>query len=135
MSVGKRSSRASAHAGAGVEPVARLRPTAGSDRVLPTRVAKVQCARILAAAMGVATELGYGAMSTARVSARAGVSRKTFYELFADREDWDCRAYKRLNAVNTSFLSTTSTRSGLAGWGRINHAPGGARSGRHHRAE
>ncbi len=87
MPTAKRSSRASAHAGVGVEPVARLRPAANGTRVLPTRVAEVQRARILAAAMEIASELGYGAMSTARVSARAGVSRKTFYDLFADRED------------------------------------------------
>ena len=83
MVAGKRSSRA----GVVVEPVVRLRPAAGGGRVPATRVAEVQRARILAAAVGIASELGYGAMSTARVSARAGVSRKTFYELFENRED------------------------------------------------
>ena len=83
MVAGKRSSRA----GVVVEPVVRLRPAAGGGRVPLTRVAEVQRARILAAAVEIAIELGYGAMSTARVSARAGVSRKTFYELFENRED------------------------------------------------
>jgi AcrR family transcriptional regulator len=83
---GKRSSRTSA--GRAVESVLRLRPgTSGGDCVLPSRVAEVQRARILVAAVEIASELGYGAMSAGRVSARAGVSRKTFYELFEDRED------------------------------------------------
>jgi AcrR family transcriptional regulator len=42
---------------------------------------------MLSAAAHVVGELGYGGMSVARVTARAGVSRRTFYELFEDRED------------------------------------------------
>jgi AcrR family transcriptional regulator len=49
-------------------------------------VTEVQRARILSAAARVATDLGYGGMSVARVASRAGVSRRTFYELFEDRE-------------------------------------------------
>jgi AcrR family transcriptional regulator len=51
------------------------------------RVAEIQRARMLTAAAEVVSEFGYGGMSTARVSSRAGVSRKTFYDLFIDRED------------------------------------------------
>ena len=42
---------------------------------------------MLAAAVEVISELGYGGMSVARVTDRAGVSRRTFYDLFEDRED------------------------------------------------
>ncbi len=42
---------------------------------------------MLSAAAEVVSEVGYPGMSTGRVSARAGVSRKTFYDLFADREE------------------------------------------------
>ncbi len=52
-----------------------------------TRVTEIQRARMLSAAAHVVGELGYGGMSVARVTARAGVSRRTFYELFEDRED------------------------------------------------
>jgi AcrR family transcriptional regulator len=83
MAAGKRPSRASV--GVGVESLVRLRPVVGGR--VQVRVAGVQRARLLAAAVEVVRELGYGAMSTARVSARAGVSRKTFYDLFEDRED------------------------------------------------
>jgi predicted DNA-binding transcriptional regulator AlpA len=48
----------------------------------------VQRARLLAAAVEVVSEFGYGGMSMARVTTRAGVSRKTFYDLFEDREDY-----------------------------------------------
>ncbi len=41
---------------------------------------------MLAAAVQVVGELGYEKMSVARVTARAGVSRRTFYDLFEDRE-------------------------------------------------
>jgi AcrR family transcriptional regulator/DNA-binding MarR family transcriptional regulator len=51
------------------------------------RVAEVQRARLLAAAADVVSEVGYAGMSMVRVTGRAGVSRKTFYDLFTDRED------------------------------------------------
>jgi AcrR family transcriptional regulator len=50
-------------------------------------VGEVQRARMLAAAVQVVGELGYERMSVARVTARAGVSRRTFYDLFEDREE------------------------------------------------
>ncbi|HEY5044526.1 MAG TPA: TetR family transcriptional regulator [Solirubrobacteraceae bacterium] len=50
-------------------------------------MSEFQRVRLLTAAVEVVSEVGYRGMSTARVSARAGVSRKTFYDLFADRED------------------------------------------------
>jgi AcrR family transcriptional regulator len=51
------------------------------------RVADYQRQRLLKAALGVAAESGYGAMSATAVVTRAGVSRKTFYDLFADRDE------------------------------------------------
>ena len=55
---------------------------------LPRRqVTEIQRARILAAAVEVVEELGYAGMTVAQVIGRAKVSRKTFYDLFADRQD------------------------------------------------
>jgi AcrR family transcriptional regulator len=62
-----------------------LRP--GANGVLRTHVTEVQRARMLTAAVDVVGELGYPGMSVARVTSRAGVSRRTFYDLFEDRED------------------------------------------------
>ncbi len=50
------------------------------------QVTEVQRARMLAATVQVVGELGYEKMSVARVTSRAGVSRRTFYDLFVDRE-------------------------------------------------
>jgi AcrR family transcriptional regulator len=43
--------------------------------------------RLLAAAVSVVREDGYGGMSVSRITSRASVSRRTFYDLFEDRED------------------------------------------------
>ncbi len=51
------------------------------------RVDEIQCARVLSALGEVVAERGAGGMTVAHIVARAGVSRRTFYELFADRED------------------------------------------------
>jgi len=59
----------------------------GPNGAVGTRMSELQRARLLTAAAQVVAEVGYRGMSTARVSSRAGVSRKTFYDLFADRED------------------------------------------------
>ena len=50
-------------------------------------VSEIQRARILAAIVELAAERGAANVTVARVVARAGVSRRTFYELFSDRED------------------------------------------------
>ncbi len=50
------------------------------------RVSEVQRSRMLNSAVQVVMERGYGQMSVARITGRAGVSRRTFYEIFEDRE-------------------------------------------------
>jgi AcrR family transcriptional regulator len=50
-------------------------------------VTEVQRARLLDATVSVVSELGYKQMTVRRVSGRAGVSNKTFYDLFENRED------------------------------------------------
>ncbi len=49
-------------------------------------VVEIQRARMIAAMVEVARERGVGAVTVAHVVTRAGVSRRTFYELFEDRE-------------------------------------------------
>ncbi len=51
------------------------------------QVSDIQRARILAAMVEVAAGRGAGNLTVAHVVARSGVSRRTFYELFEDRED------------------------------------------------
>ena len=51
------------------------------------QLAAIQRSRLLSAAVGAVDELGYGGASVAHITARARVSRRTFYELFANREE------------------------------------------------
>lgn len=53
----------------------------------PERVQEIQRARLLAAMVEVCAEQGPANVSVAHIVARAGVSRRTFYELFNDREE------------------------------------------------
>jgi AcrR family transcriptional regulator len=53
----------------------------------PGRVVEIQRARLLAAMVEVSGERGAANATVAHVVDRAGVSRRTFYELFDDRED------------------------------------------------
>src|ERR1700677_3357686 len=51
------------------------------------RVAEMQRSRLLGAAVAAVEELGWSHVTVASIASRARVSRKTFYDLFADRED------------------------------------------------
>ncbi len=53
----------------------------------PERVIELQRARILAAMVEVIVQRGASNVTVAHVVERAGVSRRTFYEIFEDRED------------------------------------------------
>jgi AcrR family transcriptional regulator len=72
----------SRNAGAG----ARSRRPGSESALASTRVAEIQRQRLLAAMAIVAGERGAANASVAHVVSRAGVSRRTFYELFEDRE-------------------------------------------------
>jgi AcrR family transcriptional regulator len=52
-----------------------------------SRVSGIQRQRILVAMAQVTAERGVGQVTVAHIVARSGVSRRTFYELFADREE------------------------------------------------
>jgi AcrR family transcriptional regulator len=66
--------------GAGV----RRREVVASPRV---KITEMQRARLLSAAVAVIDELGYEHATVAHITARARVSRRTFYDLFDNRED------------------------------------------------
>ncbi len=51
------------------------------------RLVEIQRSRLLAAAVGAIDELGYAGTTVGHITARANVSRRTFYELFAGREE------------------------------------------------
>ena len=74
----------SAHANS--RPV-RAALRSGPNGLPRTRVNEFQRGRLIAAAVDTVHELGYQRMTVAQVLIRARVSRKTFYEIFVDRED------------------------------------------------
>jgi AcrR family transcriptional regulator len=71
----------------------RLR--AGRHSLPRERVEEVQRARLLGAMVEVVAADGYQGASVSRVVARAGISRRTFYELFAGREECFLAALER----------------------------------------
>ena len=81
--------------GASMRPVERRllrRAALARALVLPldtprVQVDEIQRSRLLVAAAAVIDELGYEQTSVARITARARVSRRTFYELFGNREE------------------------------------------------
>jgi AcrR family transcriptional regulator len=52
-----------------------------------SRVSEIQRQRLLGAMAEVTAERGVGSVTVAHIVGRSGVSRRTFYELFSDRED------------------------------------------------
>ncbi len=72
--------------------LAQLHP--GSGALVRGEVDDIQRARILSAMVKVAAEGGYIGAAVAPVVARAGVSRRTFYELFDGREDCFLAAFE-----------------------------------------
>ena len=65
----------------------------GRHGLSPETVAESQRGRILTAMVEVTAKRGYADCRIADVIAYAGVSRKTFYELFSDKEDCFLAAY------------------------------------------
>ena len=61
-----------------------MRSRVASPRV---QVSEMQRARLLSAAVMTFDEFGYAQATVAHITARARVSRRTFYDLFASRED------------------------------------------------
>jgi AcrR family transcriptional regulator/DNA-binding MarR family transcriptional regulator len=64
-----------------------VQPRTGLGSLAREQVSDIQRARILSAMVEVAAEGGYLGAAVAPIVARAGVSRRTFYELFEGRED------------------------------------------------
>jgi AcrR family transcriptional regulator len=133
--------------------VRRLRP--GPSSLGSEEVAGIQRARLLDAMSALAVERGLNRVSVAHVLARARVSRRTFYEMFADREACFLAVYE--DAVERAAARVVPARgrgrSGrdcqdlwcavreccgkrlrlLVRWARVQVAPGGGKRAVPHR--
>jgi AcrR family transcriptional regulator len=73
-------------------PTTRLRP--GPSGLPRGQVTEIQRSRMLTAAVQAVEDVGYTHMTVAQVISRAKVSRKTFYDVFVDREDCFLAAFE-----------------------------------------
>jgi AcrR family transcriptional regulator len=78
--------RASVRRASGAGRASGVLPVGGEGAAHP-HVAEIQRSRLLAAAVRTVEELGYSQATVAHITHRARVSRRTFYELFANREE------------------------------------------------
>lgn len=75
---------------------ATRRRHAGVRRPVHREIAEMQRMRLLDAAIDAVEDVGYARMTVAEVISRARVSRKTFYEIFGDREQCLLAAFEHV---------------------------------------
>ena len=85
----------------------------GRHGLLPSFVAANQRERILSAVALATAELGYADMSVEAIIARAGVSRRTFYEHFKNKEDaflaaYDAAVHQLAKHIRRAYLQQTT---------------------------
>jgi AcrR family transcriptional regulator len=90
----------------------------GRHGLLRSFVADNQRERILAAVAAAAAELGYAEMSVETIIARAGVSRRTFYEHFRNKEDaflaaYDAAVHQQARCIQRACFRQTGVRERL----------------------
>ena len=90
----------------------------GPNGVPRGQVTEIQRGRMIAAAVEAVEEVGYSRMTVAQVIARARVSRKTFYDVFADREDCFLAAFDQAmeqvrDRARASFEAESSWREAI----------------------
>ncbi len=78
------------------------------------RVTELQRQRMLTAVVEVVNEVGYPGLTVAHVISLARVSRKTFYDIFDDREDCFLEAFEQ--AVAQAQLIAAEAREVGTGW-------------------
>ena len=97
----------------------------GRHGLLPSFVAANQRERILSAVAQAAAELGYVEMSVEAITARAGVSRRTFYEHFKNKEDaflatYDALLHQLVMHTQRAYLQETAVmprlRAGISAY-------------------
>jgi AcrR family transcriptional regulator len=107
----------SRHVAAPAPPSTMRRRTRLNDLSRP-QVEGIQRGRILAAAAEVVDELGYSRITVAEIIGRARISRKTFYDAFADREDCFLALLEQTHAeasllARDAYAQASSWREGV----------------------
>jgi AcrR family transcriptional regulator len=94
----------------------RLRP--GPNGMPRGQVTEIQRTRMLTATVEAVEEVGYARLTVAQVIGRARVSRKTFYDLFEDREDCFLAAFDQAvdqlgRHVSEAYKAESRWREGI----------------------
>ena len=107
------------------------------DRAFISEIKRLQRERVIVAASEVVEAGGYASLTVAKITERAALSRRTFYEIFSDREDCFLAAFEQIlaeahDAVARAYGSQPDRRSGiraavLAATAMIDERPGAAR--------
>jgi AcrR family transcriptional regulator len=84
----------------------------GTRRLPPALVREVQRQRLLIATLRAAADLGYREMTVQDVIDRAGVSRPTFYEQFANKDDCFIAAFDACAARLRTRVAEEADRGG-----------------------
>lgn len=80
-----------------------------SDVALPrTRVGEIQRSRLLAGAVATIDELGYPQATVGQITGRARLSRRTFYQMFANRDECFAAVLEELVATVVGELAAAS---------------------------
>jgi AcrR family transcriptional regulator/DNA-binding MarR family transcriptional regulator len=100
----------------GSAKTSRLRP--GPNGMPRGQVTEIQRTRMLAATVEAVEDVGYARLTVAQVIGRARVSRKTFYDLFDDREDCFLAAFDEAvehlgEVVSEAYLAESRWRDGV----------------------
>jgi AcrR family transcriptional regulator len=90
----------------------------GRHGLLRSFVAANQRERILSAVAQAAAEVGYADMNVEGITARAGVSRRTFYEHFRNKEDaffaaYDAAVHQVIRHVRRAYLNEVTAQERL----------------------
>ena len=87
----------------------------GRHGLPPAVVVQIQRERLLRAMVAVVAEQGYQASSVAKILDRAGVSRRTFYDLFDNREACFLAAYEEVAARALTLVEQAYNQGSSAG--------------------
>jgi len=96
----------------------RVRRTSTIAELSRRQVSDLQRARLIAAIIQSVEDDGYPSLTVGKVIARARVSRKTFYDLFANREDGFLAAFDQTTArlrllATQAYAGQSDWRSGI----------------------
>jgi AcrR family transcriptional regulator len=88
------------------------------DRAFTSEIKRLQRERVIAAAIEVVEAEGFAGMTVAKITEHSSISRRTFYELFCDREDCFLAAFEQILAeahelVARAYSSQLDWRSGM----------------------